>query len=105
MLPGDRRAVGLDAGLGTWPALHARLALVEVTQPVPPFTAAAARAGTVYYVAARAGDRPARVLERIAGPRVLVVPGDLPGRRVAFAVSGCHGYALAPARRPTADAA
>ena len=105
MLPGDRRAVGLDAGLGTWPALHARLALVEATQPVPPFAAAAARAGTVYYVAARTGDRPARVLERIGGPRVLVVPGDLSGRRAAFAVSGCRGYAMAPARRPTADAA
>jgi uncharacterized protein (DUF58 family) len=98
LLPGDRRPTVLDASLGGWPHLHARLALVG-----PGLRAnlanVASRVGPVVYVAARAPARTPRALAHApAAGRTLVVPGTLPGRRPAFAVAGCHGYDLEPAR-------
>ncbi len=95
LLPGDRRPVALEPGLAGWPALHARLAVVEAGRS-PAGGALAAHRGPVFHVAARRGARPLR------GARWLVVPAGVPGRVPAFAVAGCVGHDLGPARRRAA---
>ncbi|MCW3064486.1 MAG: hypothetical protein JWN32_1658, partial [Solirubrobacterales bacterium] len=54
LLPGDRRGTVIDADLGGWPALHARLALVDSGPGTPPPATAAGegRRGPVVYVSA-----------------------------------------------------
>ena len=94
-LPGERRALAVGPGLAAWPAVHARLALLDAgTARQAPALGSAASAGLVLYVAARV---PAR-LPALRGVRsaVLVVPDTVPapsGRRV-LATGGCHGYEL-----------
>jgi hypothetical protein len=100
LLPGERRARRIERDLGAWPAVWARLAVVEPGPPPPP-AAMSGRTGGIFYVAARAPARPPRALAEAAGPRVLVVPADLPGP-VAFEVAGCRAY---PLRRTRAVAA
>jgi uncharacterized protein (DUF58 family) len=85
LLPGDRRATLLRADMRAWPALHARLALVQPTtgpQPVhvPP------RMLTVIHVTARAD-----AATRVSGPHYRVAPYPLAGLDVAFTVAGCAG--------------
>jgi uncharacterized protein (DUF58 family) len=106
LLPGDRRGTVIDADLGGWPALHARLALVEGGPGTPPPSAAAGegRRGPVVYVSARRVHRLPAAYSASRGTRYLVVPGDLPGRAATFAVTGCHGYALTRAERAEAVA-
>ncbi|HEY6759857.1 MAG TPA: DUF58 domain-containing protein [Baekduia sp.] len=100
LIPGDRRPAALDPGLVGWTHLHARLALVDGAAPPPPLTGLATRRGPIVYVAARRLSRPPRALAHApGGGRVLVVPGELPGRRPAFSVAGCHGYELSEAPR------
>lgn len=104
LLPGSRRPVALEPSLAGWPALHARLAMVS-EQGAPSLAALAGRRGSVVLVSARRRDRPPAAL-RGGAARVLVVPGALPGRRSAFTVAGCHGYAVGrPARRVSAAVA
>lgn len=93
LLPGDRRATRIDGDLGAWPAVHARLAVVAAGGAAPALAGAAARAGTVIYVAARAGAVP-RGLAAVGGHRILVVPGTIGERPEAFSVAGCRGYVL-----------
>ena len=96
LLPGDRRATALDATLSAWPHLHARLALVPLGGR-PPLSGVAGRSGLVVYVAARAPGRTPQALDHApAAGRVLVVPGELAGRRASFRVAGCTGYAIEP---------
>ena len=99
LLPGDRRPTTIDAALAAWPALHARLALVESggSTSAP---ARFGRAGAILWVAARAPGRTAgpRALARssaraAAGERYVVAPGQA-GPGDAFAVAGCHGRRL-----------
>jgi uncharacterized protein (DUF58 family) len=99
LLPGDRRPAKVDAALATWPALHARLALVESggSTPAP---ARLERAGAILWVAARSPGHAAgvralgRSLARAgAGERYVVAPGPA-GPGTAFAVAGCHGRRL-----------
>jgi uncharacterized protein (DUF58 family) len=94
LMPGDRRAAALDEGLAAWPALHARLALVEAG-PAPALGAHVRRHRTLLYVAARRPERLPPALT--AGPRsgrVLVMPaGPAPGPAL-FEVAGCRGYAV-----------
>ena len=98
LLPGERRPVILEPTLGGWPHAHARLALVEGTMR-PALGALAGRRGTVIYVAARRVHRSPRALANApGGGRILVVPGELAGRRPSFSVAGCHGYELSGAR-------
>jgi uncharacterized protein (DUF58 family) len=98
LLPGDRRPVVLEPTLGGWPHAHARLALVEGTMR-PSLGALASRRGPILYVAARRIHRPPRALTSApGGGRILVVPGELAGRRPSFSVAGCHGYELSGAR-------
>jgi uncharacterized protein (DUF58 family) len=99
LIPGDRRPATLDPGLVGWPHLHARLALVEGGSP-PPLSGLAARRGPIVYIAARRLSRPPRALAHApGGGRVLVIPGELSGRRATFSVAGCLGYELSEARR------
>jgi uncharacterized protein (DUF58 family) len=96
LLPGDRRATALDGTLSAWPHLHARLALVQ-RGGRPPTSGVAGRSGLVIYVAAQAPGRTPQALEHApAAGRVLVVPGAMAGRRAAFTVAGCTGYAIQP---------
>jgi uncharacterized protein (DUF58 family) len=93
LLPGERRATRIERDLGAWPAAWARLALVETGAP-PPLAGLGGRAGAVFYVAARPLERPPRTLLHGAGPRVLVIPGELAGRAAILEVAGCRGYAV-----------
>ncbi|MBJ7330013.1 MAG: DUF58 domain-containing protein [Solirubrobacteraceae bacterium] len=103
LLPGSRRAVALEPTLGGWDALHARLAVVQA-HGAPALADHVGRRGSIILVSALRRER-APALRHGAGARVLVVPGALPGRRAAFAVAGCHGYAIGrPARRVTTGA-
>jgi len=98
MLPGDRRPTTLDASLGGWAHLHARMALVAGGGH-PSLSSIASRAGSVYYVVAHVPARAPRALEHApACGRVLVAPGAFPGRRPVFSVAGCQGFDLEPAR-------
>ena len=98
LLPGERRPVILEPTLGGWPHAHARLALIEGTMR-PSLGALAGRRGPVLYVAARRMHRSPRALANApGGGRILVVPGELAGRRPSFSVAGCHGYELSGAR-------
>lgn len=105
LLPDSRRPVAIDPALHGWPALHARLALVT-HRGAPALAEVAGRRGGVILVSARRRDRPPPALRNGGVTPVLVVPGGLPGRRAAFSVAGCHGYAGArPARRIAAGLA
>jgi uncharacterized protein (DUF58 family) len=94
LLPGDRRAVIVEPDLGAWPALHVRLALMGDAVG-PAFAAAQNRRGLVVLVSARVVDRPPRALGRTPAGCLLVLPAELPGRRAALTVAGCHGYVAA----------
>jgi uncharacterized protein (DUF58 family) len=98
LLPGERRPVILEPTMGGWPHAHARLALIDGTMR-PSLGALAGRRGPVLYVAARRMHRSPRALANApGGGRILVVPGELAGRRPSFSVAGCHGYELTGAR-------
>lgn len=95
LLPGDRRATTVEPGLASWPALHARLALVGAGGA--PSAVERLGRGTVFWVAASARARPPRGLLRAdASEPYLVAPGSRPGA-AAFEVAGCHGRQLARA--------
>ena len=97
LLPGDRRAVEVGPDLGAWPALHARLALVE---PAPPPAARLdSRRGGIFWVTARRGWP--RGLKRVNTERYLVTPAPAGGDAV-FTVAGCTGVALSRAGRRAA---
>jgi uncharacterized protein (DUF58 family) len=102
LLPGERRPVILEPTMGGWPHAHARMALIDGTMR-PSLGALAGRRGPVIYVAARRVHRSPRALANApGGGRILVVPGELAGRRPSFSVAGCHGYELSGARAPHA---
>lgn len=109
--PGERRATSLEPDLVGWPAIHARLALLEsgLRSPAPTLSAARSRIGPVLYVTAAPIDRPPAALRLHSV--VLVVPARAregaesgPSRvRAAFEVAGCLGYPLlARSRAPEA---
>jgi uncharacterized protein (DUF58 family) len=101
LLPGDRRAAVIEPDLATWPPLHVRLALLG--EDVGPSLAAAQnRRGLVIYVSARVVDRAPRGLGRTPGGCLMVVPGQMGGRRAMLEVAGCYGY---PAGRQSGAAA
>ena len=95
LLPGDRRPAAIEPGLATWPALHARLAVLEAGGG--PSASERLGRGTIFWVAAGPTARPARALGRAgAAERYLVAPGP-PPPGAAFEVAGCHGRRLARA--------
>ena len=88
LLPGERRPHGIAPDLAAWPALHARLALVEAASSRPPL-ARARRAGAVVWVAARP-DPPRDLTRAAGGGGWLVTPSSRAGQ-AAFVVAGCRG--------------
>ncbi|HYH59033.1 MAG TPA: DUF58 domain-containing protein [Thermoleophilaceae bacterium] len=90
LLPGDRRAAELGPDLGGWPALHARLALVDESAGGPA-ARLESRRGAIFWVCARSGTP--RGLERVRADRYLVSPAGARGA-AAFRVAGCVGVAL-----------
>jgi uncharacterized protein (DUF58 family) len=105
LLPGERRPIALEATLAGWSHVHARLAVITARDAPSPF-GMAARRGPIIYVCARNHVRPPRALAHApGGGRLLVVPGDLPGRRPSFVVAGCAGYELSAAARAAEEAA
>jgi uncharacterized protein (DUF58 family) len=91
LLPGDRRAATVDPDLLAWPQAHVRLALMD-ERTGPALSAAQNRRGLVVFVAARVVDRPPRGLGRTPGGCLIVVPGEIAGRRSVLEVAGCHGF-------------
>ena len=102
LLPGDRRPIEIGHDLGAWPAVHARLALVE-EGPGPAGSILGPRGGAVIWVTGADLRTTPRVLERLpAGSRYVVAPGALRGVRPAFEVAGCIGCLVERARRGVA---
>src|SRR4051794_17687771 len=91
LLPGDRRATVIEPDLLAWPAVHVRLAILD-EKTGPSLSTAQNRRGLVIYVAARPVDRAPRGLGRTPGGCLVVIPGDLPGRRAVLEVAGCRAY-------------
>jgi uncharacterized protein (DUF58 family) len=99
LLPGERRAVAIEADLQGWSGVHARLAMVEGgPRARPPVLGAGAKLGPVLYVAAQPLER---LPAALAGPGgsycVIVLPAVVAPRQLGaptFEVSGCAGYAL-----------
>ena len=91
LLPGDRRPALIERDLAAWPAAHVRLALLDDAHG-PALVGARNRRGLVVFVAARVIDRAPRALGRTPGGLILVVPGEIAGRRPVIEVAGCHGY-------------
>ena len=100
LLPGDRRPSDIDRELHSWPPLHARLALVQASDPMP-VTARLDRSGAVFWVAAGGGEAPIGLARARAGSRFLVVPEPLRARPPDFSVAGCavHRVGHRPTRR------
>jgi uncharacterized protein (DUF58 family) len=95
LLAGDARAHPLDAALGSWPALHARLALLEAGGAVS--RAVAERAAVVLWVTAAA--RPdVRIARHATNACFLVSPSPSGARRALFTVAGCAVRELGSAR-------
>jgi uncharacterized protein (DUF58 family) len=104
LLPGDRRVAVVEPDLLGWPPLHVRLALVD-GRAGPALSAAQNRRGLVAFVSARPVDRAPAALGRTPGGALLVVPGELAGRRPVLEVAGCRGYVGARGGRAAARAA
>ena len=101
LLPGDRRPIDISHDLGSWPAVHARLALVE-EGAAPAGGILGPRGGAVIWVTGADLRTTPRALARLpAGSRYVVTPGVLPGVRPAFEVAGCTGCLVERARRAT----
>lgn len=103
LLPGDRRPTAVGTDLGTWPMLHARLALVEAASR-PPVPARARRAGAVMWVSA-SGLCPRDLPRSAAGGSWLVTAQPRQGARAEFTVAGCAGYRLGGGARTAGFAA
>ncbi len=96
LLPGANQPTRVLSDLVAWPAVHAKLALVQATQRPPRLARHATGALTI--VVAAGLDEPALDAVRVQGRGlVLVVPAEL-GTRLAlpasFEVSGCAGFVL-----------
>jgi uncharacterized protein (DUF58 family) len=102
LLPGDRRPIEIGHDLGAWPAVHARLALVD-EGPAPAAGVLGPRGGAVIWVTGANLTAAPRALERMpAGARIVVAPIALPGVRALFEVAGCTGSQVERVRRMVA---
>jgi uncharacterized protein (DUF58 family) len=99
LLPGERRPIELTHDMGAWPAVHARLAVVQSGVPVQA-GGLAPRAGSVVWVTGADLRRAPRALDRLpAAARFVVSPSPLPGHRARFTVAGCTGQVIDRAGR------
>ena len=99
LLPGDRRATSLQHDLRGWPALHARLALLEATDGGPN-ARRLERSGPVFWVSAGGSALPPTV--KRGGGSYFITPSPIEGRLATFAVAGCKGYRLSGMRKRAA---
>jgi uncharacterized protein (DUF58 family) len=99
LLPGQRRPTDLDGELRGWPALHARLALLEAAEGAPN-SRRLERSGAVFWVSAGGGSLPPGV--KRGGGSFLVTPVPIEHRNPSFTVAGCSGYRLGSARQRAA---
>ncbi|MDQ3648329.1 MAG: DUF58 domain-containing protein [Actinomycetota bacterium] len=100
LLPGDRRTTQVVSDLAAWPAVHARLAVVEAGSGAPTL-GRAPRSGTVFWVTAADLVRSPAALSRApVGGRTLVTPRPLPTLPVTFTVAGCSGQPIGRPARP-----
>ncbi len=88
LLPDDRRPSAIGPDLRTWPALHARLALVRAGSGAPHPAHPRNRDTVLYVTASTGGQPPAR------GRCYRVSPRPLAGVEVTFSVAGCSGQPL-----------
>ncbi len=110
LLPGVRRAMVVESDLASWPAAHARLALVEGGPEVRAPSPAGIRAalGPLFYVTAQQLERMPTTIGReaaAASVSVLVVPAAIAPSdrgRASLAVSGCIGFTIGSGRRAVA---
>jgi uncharacterized protein (DUF58 family) len=96
LLPGQRRPTDLDSGLRGWPALHARLALLEASAGAPA-SRRLERSGPMFWVSASGRTVPPLVKRGGVGSW-LVTPAAVAGRKPSFTVAGCAGYGLVAQR-------
>lgn len=100
LLAGERRPTFVGPELRAWPALHARLALVEATVQRPRLRAPE-RASTLFWVTAR-GDAPPVPGRGGALERFLVTAATQHSERSGFRVAGCVGRRLTRAEAQAA---
>ncbi len=99
LLPGDRRPIEIGHDLGSWPAVHVRLALVR-EGPAPAGGALGPRGGAVIWVTGADLRATPKALERLpAGSRYVVSPSPPPGVQPSFEVAGCTGCMVERGRR------
>jgi uncharacterized protein (DUF58 family) len=96
LLPGQRRPSDLDGELRGWPALHARLALLQAVEGVPS-SRRLERSGAVFWVSAGGGSVPPSM--KRGGGSFLVTPVAVEGRQAAFTVARCAVYRLGSLRQ------
>ncbi|HEX7610865.1 MAG TPA: DUF58 domain-containing protein, partial [Solirubrobacteraceae bacterium] len=99
LLPGEQRALDLSSGLGAWPAVHARLAVVEPGGAL--MWSSIERAEVVLWVTADRQPDP-RIGRRGGTSHFIVSPFPQAGRAVLFDVAGC---AVQAAGRPVVASA
>ncbi len=92
LLPGDRTPTFVGPELRAWPALHARLALLEEA-PRSPRVRRGDLSSALFWVTARR-DAPAVMGRRGAGERFVVAPAGTGEGVPAFTVAGCTGRRL-----------
>lgn len=95
LLPGQRRPTDLDGELRGWPALHARLALLDPGEGAPQ-SRRLERSGAVFWVSAGGSSLPPGV--KRGGGSFFITPVAVSGRAAAFTVAGCAGYRLGSPR-------
>ena len=101
LLPGDHRAAEIDPDLHSWPALHARLALLQADAGAPA-SSRIERAGSVFWVTAGAAVPPTGIARAVAAARFVVSPQPIAGRPVEFTVAGCACQRLGRGRARSA---
>jgi uncharacterized protein (DUF58 family) len=99
LLPGDRRVIQVASDLVAWPAVHARLAVVEPAAGAPAL-GTSPRSGAIFWVTGADLSRSPVALSRApAGGRILVSPHPLRSLGVSFTVAGCSGQPVGRSSR------
>jgi uncharacterized protein (DUF58 family) len=104
LLPGSHGPAMLDARLRTWPALHARFAVVGSGAPTRLPSRSSGLQGSVFWVSSKAPEELA--LPRSVGSgRHYLISAFRPQGAISFEVAGCFGVPVASRARPGVRAA
>ena len=98
LLPGSHGPAMLDSRLRSWPALHARFAVVGSGAPTRLPSRSSGLQGSVFWVSAKAPGEIA-LPRSVGGGRHYLVSAFRPDGPVAFEVAGCFGAAAATRAR------